>query len=396
MNETVLLTSVNGEEIHIGSIENSSDSLIQINGRVFRVNEFTTFLIHEVSVGRSVEETLAKVNANGVFSKSLTIEQLTALIAQKILPLFARDAVFSDQLSKIRFKIVLLRFQQMRFILQLFKPLFNPNVFYTLLTFGALVTAGFFLLFRFSLPSILNVTANSFFSALVFLFVVSLLHELGHATAAYKNKIVPAEIGTGLYFLFPVFYADVTETWRLNPRKRLMVNLGGVYMQVLVNIGLIIFILSGSGGVHREFIVQIIIANTFSIGVNLIPFLKLDGYWLVADLFNIPNLQRSSTDYTKSIFLWAIRKETEMPTFNLPLFCYSIGQIIFATFMVFTMILLMKNSFFELVNIGAGDITIIQAVSKDIERHTLIFLFTCIVCVKIYNLLSKLWKKSTK
>jgi putative peptide zinc metalloprotease protein len=72
----------------------------------------------------------------------------------------------------------------------------------------------------------------------LFFIVVGLFHELGHATAAARHNIRPKEVGFGFYLVLPVLYTDVSKIWVLTKGKRIMVNIAGIYFQLLINIAL--------------------------------------------------------------------------------------------------------------------------------------------------------------
>lgn len=117
-------------------------------------------------------------------------------------------------------------------------------------------------------------------------------HELGHASAAFSYGIQPKDIGFGLYFIFPVFFTNVTAAWELNTLKRTIVNIGGIYFQLLVNLVLIVLAwLDAFKGISQ----MLFIINSISIIVSLIPFLRYDGYWIVSDLCRIPNLRKKAS-----------------------------------------------------------------------------------------------------
>ena len=59
-------------------------------------------------------------------------------------------------------------------------------------------------------------------------------HELGHAAACRYGGATPGGIGVGLYLVWPAFYTDVTDAYRLPRRDRLRVDLGGLYFNALV------------------------------------------------------------------------------------------------------------------------------------------------------------------
>src|SRR5206468_9834693 len=96
----------------------------------------------------------------------------------------------------------------------------------------------------------------------------------------------PGAIGVGIYVFFPVMYTDVTRTWRLPPRQRAAVDLGGVYFQSMVASAAGSWALA-TGSVFATWLLWM---NAFSMLHMLNPMYKLDGYWLLTDLSGLSNL----------------------------------------------------------------------------------------------------------
>ncbi len=73
---------------------------------------------------------------------------------------------------------------------------------------------------------------------LLLVFVVTVLsggfHEFGHAAAARYSGAEPGVIGAGIYLVWPAFYTDVTDSYRLGRRGRLRTDLGGLYFNAIV------------------------------------------------------------------------------------------------------------------------------------------------------------------
>jgi putative peptide zinc metalloprotease protein len=117
-----------------------------------------------------------------------------------------------------------------------------------------------------------------------------LLHELGHAAAAWRCGARSVSIGIGWYVCFPVAYADLSETWRMSRRARALIDIAGVYLQGLWVAALM------ACHVLSEHAVFLLAALSASISMlwNLNPFLRMDGYWLVSDLLGIPNLRETA------------------------------------------------------------------------------------------------------
>ncbi|MBN2638336.1 MAG: hypothetical protein JXR65_04545 [Bacteroidales bacterium] len=147
---------------------------------------------------------------------------------------------------------------------------------------------------------------NNFSSILVtiLLILVFFLHEFGHASALYYFEEVPRKIGIGLYLFAPVLFADVTDSWKLNNKKRMVVDFGGLYFQFIIScFYLFIFFISA----HNDFLIAAFFS--FIIGVlNLNPFIKMDGYWLLSDFLNITDLKQKAQKETL-FFIQCIFKE---------------------------------------------------------------------------------------
>ncbi len=152
--------------------------------------------------------------------------------------------------------------------------------------------------------------------------VIILFHELGHAAAAYRFGIQPQEIGFGLYFIFPVFYSNVTGIWALPLRERVAVDLAGIYFQLIANIPLLVLFYMG---VYDSVAFVLVTANTIGLLSALNPFLRYDGYWVFSDSFNIPNLHAKSW----GIYTSLLKGRPFPKNSTLPLALYSFFKAVF-------------------------------------------------------------------
>jgi putative peptide zinc metalloprotease protein len=121
---------------------------------------------------------------------------------------------------------------------------------------------------------------------------IGLIHELGHATACARYGAPHGGVGFGLYLVFPAFYADVTKAWRLPPRQRAVVDLGGLYFQclLLIPLGLIALATRDALLLHVFWVVNFMMLFTLN------PVFKMDGYWLLSDLSGLRNLHKRMTE----------------------------------------------------------------------------------------------------
>ncbi|MNN05926.1 hypothetical protein D3C81_1187020 [compost metagenome] len=116
----------------------------------------------------------------------------------------------------------------------------------------------------------------------------TICHEFGHASAAAHFGCRRMTIGWGIYMVYTVLWTNVSEAWKLPRRQRAIVDIGGVHFEsmfLLLMLGL--HLATGNPIFLFAFIfIDLSIANTFN------PFLRMDGYWLISDLFGVVNLRQ--------------------------------------------------------------------------------------------------------
>jgi putative peptide zinc metalloprotease protein len=119
------------------------------------------------------------------------------------------------------------------------------------------------------------------------LFLGSLVvHELGHSTACARYGAPPHDIGFTMYLVYPAFYSDVTSAWQLRRWQRVVVDLGGTYLQFIVAGGFaLVFLRTGDRSYEAAFALC-----WYGALFSLNPVFKFDGYWMLADALGVTNL----------------------------------------------------------------------------------------------------------
>lgn len=114
----------------------------------------------------------------------------------------------------------------------------------------------------------------------------ALIHEFGHAVGCRAGGAEPGAIGVGLYILFPAFYTDVTQSYRLGRGGRLRTDLGGLYFNVwcLLAAG-VGFLTTG-----EPVLLIVVVLMHIEMAQQLVPAIRLDGYFVLADLAGVPDL----------------------------------------------------------------------------------------------------------
>jgi putative peptide zinc metalloprotease protein len=120
----------------------------------------------------------------------------------------------------------------------------------------------------------------------VVLTTAALVHEVGHATACRYGGARPGAIGVGLYIVFPAFYTDVTDSYRLSRGGRVRTDLGGLYFNAwCVVVMAAIWSQTGWGVLLLS-----VVFLQFQMLQQLIPVVRFDGYYVLADLAGVPDL----------------------------------------------------------------------------------------------------------
>jgi putative peptide zinc metalloprotease protein len=136
------------------------------------------------------------------------------------------------------------------------------------------------------------------------LFILSkALHECGHAIAAQRmaaaeaHRIESFPFGLTLVFLLPAPYVDVSGTWFIaDRRRRAAVGLAGIWMDLLIaGTAACVAALLAEGALRDRLCELVAIAGIASLLFNGNPLVRLDGYYVLSDLLEIPNLQARAT-----------------------------------------------------------------------------------------------------
>ena len=142
-------------------------------------------------------------------------------------------------------------------------------------------------------------------AVLVSIVVATAFHEFGHASACRYSGGRPGELGVGVYLIWPAFYCDVTDAYRLDRRGRLRTDLGGVYFNGLfaLGCGAAYFATGHEALLFAAFVQHMIMLQ------QLLPLLRFDGYYVLSDLTGVPDI----LSRVKPIFRSLVRGRRKEP-----------------------------------------------------------------------------------
>jgi putative peptide zinc metalloprotease protein len=124
------------------------------------------------------------------------------------------------------------------------------------------------------------------FVVLALVILSTLVHEFGHAAGCRYSGGRPGEIGVGIYLVWPAFYTDVTDAYRLPRSGRLRTDLGGAYFTAISVVGF--GLAYGLSGISP--LVIAIAAVQLQMVQQLLPVVRFDGYYVLSDLVGVPDL----------------------------------------------------------------------------------------------------------
>jgi putative peptide zinc metalloprotease protein len=122
------------------------------------------------------------------------------------------------------------------------------------------------------------------------------VHELAHAYAARRYGVRVPTLGVAFLVLWPFLYTDTGETWKLGDRrKQLVIACAGMGAElVLAVFSTLLWALSPEGAAKSVFFVLASTTWIVTLAINLSPFMRFDGYFVLSDLLDFPNLHERS------------------------------------------------------------------------------------------------------
>ncbi|HEU4491117.1 MAG TPA: AAA family ATPase [Jiangellales bacterium] len=267
--------------------------VVRGDGQVLHLSRLLYLVAAALDGRRDADDLADRVSAQ--LRRRLPPEGVDYLVSTKLAPLgilATPDAAAgrlprADPLLALRLRRVLLPPRAVGALGDAFSPLFlRPLVVAVLVALVALDVLTF--------PTgaategaLLVVSDPSLLLVFVLATVAStLVHEIGHAAACRFGGGRPGALGMGVYIVFPAFYTDVTDAYRLDRRSRLRTDLGGIYFNAVTALGLLLAyhatgfapLVTLAFLVHLEAIQQ------------LLPVIRLDGYYVLGDLVGVPDL----------------------------------------------------------------------------------------------------------
>jgi putative peptide zinc metalloprotease protein len=268
--------------------------LVQRNGRFVQVTEVLYRIAEQVDGQHTVEEIAAGVTEATEWSVSaddvrhilrvILIPQGFVVPAGGFGVLPRQDPVRSPLLVNMRLRMLGPRVIDP--IARVLQVLYAPPVLIPMLV--AIVLAHWWVYFVHGLSGSLQaamLTPGGMVWVIALSITSNLFHEFGHAAALRYAGARAGGIGFGLYLVYPVFYTQASESYRLGRWARVRTDVGGFYFHLVFAVAIVAFAyLSG-----QDLPLLIVLLINMDLVRQCLPFVRMDGYWALADLTGLPD-----------------------------------------------------------------------------------------------------------
>ncbi len=204
------------------------------------------------------------------------------------------------------------------------------------------------------LPSIWSLfDGSNLFTLGLVIATTKLLHELGHAYVHKRFGGECHEIGVMIFFFMPTMYCNTSDSWMLKDKwQRMAIGAGGVYVEMVI-CALATFAWWFSGvGLWQDICLNLmVVCSVSAVLTNGNPLMRYDGYFVLADWLEIPNLSQQSSQAIRRGFLrrcLGVEREVDLwsARFNKGVFLiYGVASFLYKVLLIVTISYFLTQQF---------------------------------------------------
>jgi putative peptide zinc metalloprotease protein len=263
------------------------------DGQTIQLTGLLYLVLEAVDGRRSYAEVAARVSER--FGRTVSESNVLSLVDGQLRPMglltladgTQPEVKKSNPLLALRFKYAVSDPERTRRLTTPFARLFHPVVVLAVIAAFGVVCWWVFLQ-----KGLASATHDAFKNPGLLLLVVAVtvlsagFHEFGHAAAARRGGATPGVMGAGLYLVWPAFFTDVTDSYRLGRGGRVRTDLGGLYFNAIVAVA-ITGIWWATG---YDALLLVVATQILQMLHQLTPLVRFDGYHVLADVTGVPDL----------------------------------------------------------------------------------------------------------
>jgi putative peptide zinc metalloprotease protein len=147
------------------------------------------------------------------------------------------------------------------------------------------------------------VVPHNWLAILITWVLLKTLHEAAHGLVCRKYGGIVSEMGIMILWGMPVPYVDVTSSWAFRAkRQRMYTALAGLYVELFVAaLAVLFWSCTGPGWIHYWCVYIVVVAVVSSLLFNGNPLMRFDGYYVLMDFLEIPNLYGFGQQFWRSV-----------------------------------------------------------------------------------------------
>lgn len=177
--------------------------------------------------------------------------------------------------------------------------------------------------------------------------IIKSIHELGHGLTCKHFGGEVHEVGMMFLVFTPYFFVNVSDSWVMPDRRhRMLVSAAGIYVElILASFATFLWAIVQPGQFQQMLYNVMIISSVSTIFFNANPLMRFDGYYIMTDLLEIPNLQGKSRGFmahqVKRLLFGKMAQDPVMARMPLPkqrfalFYFYAIASYIYGYFVIY-------------------------------------------------------------
>ena len=207
--------------------------------------------------------------------------------------------------------------------------------------------------FRSKLPDFHQFFASgNWFYLAAALGITKVIHEFGHGLSCKYYGGECHEMGFMLLVFTPCLYCDVSDSWMLPSKwKRMMIGAGGMYIELIIASTATFLWWNSHEGLFNQMCLNVMFVSSVStLLFNANPLMRFDGYYILSDMLEIPNLRtKSSTSLSRLAKKWCLGVKLQddpfLPKRHQGLFAlYSVASTIYMWVLMISIFMFVWNA----------------------------------------------------
>jgi CRP-like cAMP-binding protein/Zn-dependent protease len=180
-------------------------------------------------------------------------------------------------------------------------------------------------------------------------YVLTFVHELAHAVCLVRYGRRVKSAGFMIYFGSPAFFVDASDGLLMDRRQRIVQAFAGPYAELFIAGAVSLYVWAAPDAAGAEILYRFALLNYFIIFLNLVPLLELDGYFILSDVIQVPDLRPRSLQFMRYDLWRKLRRRERFTKQEVGLAVYGIVGILFTILSLYWSVFFWQEVFGGLV-----------------------------------------------